>query len=867
MGSNLRKDFRPAKFRDALQASLISCVQQLGNGFISHPDNCGLRQKIQEKGLTEEALFRQLLRTTYRLIVLFMIEDRGLLKGVPGYQCYERFFAMRRLRLLAQGLGNRVPDSALWQQIQKLFMHLGQGCSRLGLGSLSSAFWLPENIPDLACNAISNDSLLAALRSLLFVQIGRNRTEVDFALLQMSDLGGVYESMLDLAPQIDVEHGTFKLVIPEGTERKGTGSYYTPPELVELLLERSLDTAIEEALQSAEPENALLSLKILDPTCGAGNFLLSATHHLARALCTLRGEEAETGSDSYRKSFGEIARTCIYGVDINEMAVEICRLNLWIESFASDLPVPLTFLDGHIKSGNSVIGATPFLLAQDNATTPVFKEVSASTCTEISHGFSKRTLADSRRQQADDWCASFFSELHGDLKFFHWHIEFPNVFTMPLSFKEADNPATGWSGGFDVVVGNPPYGNAIESNTARGEEEKRIYKVLYENTAVGAYDKVNLFLHQAVGNLLKPGGYYALLQPRSNLSSRAAIPLQESFNRDSPPQYILSPDNSHLFSPAIIFVAAVIGQKSRAIDFEMDGSKPELAPVGNQSQPPPECLVSTSSDLGALEFKGRTLTVPWWTMLFSAPQVLYSRLDDFQRFDTFANITAGCTASGAYELKPLIVDSQKSKGLKLVTTGLIDRYRTLWGIEKARFLKHDYDFPHWPCQSEELPAGVRNPLEVQAGPKVLVAGLVKRIESFFDFAGEFAGVVSTFVVKPSTDAINMRLIAVLLNSWLFSYEYLRLYGAKEIGGGGYWSIGKRELQSIPVPAALFTKEPTSSLLLDQLDEAGKPFDDNEFQQLLCRLVGLSKNDTNDLKRWYFGSSQGTIKQPELYIQK
>ena len=142
---------------------------------------------------------------------------------------------------------------------------------------------------------------------------------------------------------------------------KITGSYYTPDELVQLLLVSAFDPVIERTVD-AHPEDAvdaLLELAIVDPACGSGHFLLAAARRLADRVARIRAGGTPTPGD-YQHALRDVVRRCIFGVDMNPLAVEICKVGLWMESI--DPGLPLTFLESHIRCGNSLIGTNRALM-------------------------------------------------------------------------------------------------------------------------------------------------------------------------------------------------------------------------------------------------------------------------------------------------------------------------------------------------------------------------------------------------------------------------------------------------------------------------------------------------------------------------
>ncbi|MGH2509143.1 MAG: DNA methyltransferase, partial [Ktedonobacteraceae bacterium] len=135
---------------------------------------------------------------------------------------------------------------------------------------------------------------------------------------------------------------------------------YTPPNLVNCLLDSTLNPVLNEACAQPDPEKAILALKVCDPACGSGHFLIAAAHRIAKQLAAVRTGIEEPGPAECRTALRDVVSHCIYGVDINPMAVEICKVSLWME--AVEPGKPLSYLDAHIQCGNSLLGATPALL-------------------------------------------------------------------------------------------------------------------------------------------------------------------------------------------------------------------------------------------------------------------------------------------------------------------------------------------------------------------------------------------------------------------------------------------------------------------------------------------------------------------------
>ncbi|TAP28900.1 hypothetical protein EYR88_05825 [Arthrobacter sp. S41] len=552
---------------DRLGVGVQHALEQLGTGLLRHPDNAWLVDALRTDALSRHDFHKALLRTAYRLLFCFVVEDRDALHtpeaSTQTRRRYSDFFSTRRLRDLSRKHdGGPHPD--LWQT-QKLVLRAlgGDGLEALGLPALGGLFdpdpraSVPSTQPCsdmvLGCE-LANRDLLRAVRSLAWVKNPAGRIEpVDYRHLGAEELGSVYESLLELVPRLDLESKTFELDNVAGNERKVTGSYYTPPSLVSALLNTALDPLLDETVREAsDPEDAerrLLALTVCDPASGSGGFLVAAARRMARRLAEVRAGEDEPTPIEIRHALHDVVDRCIYGVDMNDLAAELAKVSLWLE--AMEPGKPLTFLDSRIKIGNSLIGATPALLAAgipDDAFKPLDGDVktyasevrkankaeakskggqyiqhlgqdafnlggqetsfeqliadrermnrpvtSAADARRLAREFATFDESDDlrlRRLEADTWCSSFVWPLDGqhpkpptnsvfrnigaaqtagslmetidevarlrdEYRFFHWHLEFPEIFGDPdvSNAKGSD----GWPGGFSCMLGNPPW--------------------------------------------------------------------------------------------------------------------------------------------------------------------------------------------------------------------------------------------------------------------------------------------------------------------------------------------------------------------------------------------------------------------------
>lgn len=555
-----------ARFLDDIGEGVRLAIRELGTGFLRHPANTALRENFDR-----HTYHAALLRLVYRLLFVFVAEDRDALhppSATPeARDRYTKYFSTARLR--EQSRRRRGTSHAdRWEALRLVLSALGDEAGRpeLGLPGLGGLFDATEADEPLRGLTLSNEHLMAAIRHLAVVrdtEAKRWRT-VDYRTLDAEELGAIYESLLALVPEYSATDRTFELAIRAGNERKRTGSYYTPSSLVDVLLDSTLDPVIDEAQRRGERAAAeagrpdaredivseLLSLTVCDPACGSGHFLVAAARRIAKRVAAVRERTPEPPPETVRHALHEVIARCVYGVDLNPMAVELAKVSLWME--ALEPGKALGFLDAHVKLGNGLIGATPALL-RGGIPEQAFKVVEGDDKSVANHWLKRnklehegvymldaaldeqvsvtndtfaaelrdvvekdddptaklgrvRALAERYRTWqespaylnalhiADAWCAAFMWEktddapapvtqrvflslqsaesegalqethqeivrLSREYRFFHWHLEFPDVFSVPddSSAVVGVDPITGWAGGFDCVLGNPPW--------------------------------------------------------------------------------------------------------------------------------------------------------------------------------------------------------------------------------------------------------------------------------------------------------------------------------------------------------------------------------------------------------------------------
>ena len=720
------------RVRDRLRDGVEEALKIFANGFLHHPKNQDLRERIKDGNLSPLSFYQQLLRLIYRFLFLMVAEERNLITEDPVYRDH---YSISRLRQIAELRSSYSEHEDLWMGLRttfRLFEDEKFG-NMLSVPPLNGDLFNSSQTADLSDVMLSNRNLLTAVRHLSMYRENERTPwrRINYAALDVEELGSVYESLLDFQPifrgteasgewRVVGNEGkgmpspiTFDLVY--GMERKSTGSYYTPPELVNELIKSALIPVMEDRLEEAkriasgewrmvkdpyrkefihyanqrlqrtggmatgsgnrkggissdqgvpeggtlrddlpdspsgdfssgqhsrgvgqtlpsgvhsilaegkrqpdgigdtsdrergrwslhgkgdpatptgdghpwqttpvpgaQPEEAsgerrivdsigqqfvssttsenlwrntpfairysllaeksLLSLKICDPASGSGHFLLAAARRLGRELAKVRTGDDEPAPEQMRLAIRDVITHCIYAVDKNPLAVDLCKVALWMEGHAKGKP--LTFLDHRIRCGDSLIGVMDLNVLKDGIPDEAFDPVTGDD-KQLARSLKRQNRSEREGQPwlpfeakreivslldaykplselPDDtpeqirrkaeafkkiqshgskwwedqtachlWATAFFTELKQENnkshriptnetlrrylethaidgrqignawalaqkhKFFHWPLEFPEVF---LPFAIDHSPLTDF--GFDVILCNPPW--------------------------------------------------------------------------------------------------------------------------------------------------------------------------------------------------------------------------------------------------------------------------------------------------------------------------------------------------------------------------------------------------------------------------
>ena len=550
-------------------------------------------------------LLEQALTIVYRILFLLFAESREL---VPTWHpVYRDSYSMEAVRALAERAG---PARGLWETLQAIsrLAHAGCHAGDLTVTPFNGRLFAPSLTPAGEHGRVADETARRVVMSLCSTPGGPRlpRGRIAYRDLGVEQLGSVYESVLDYRAVRDPPAGRVRLEAGAGV-RKATGTFYTPQSITGFVVRRTLSPLVA----TASPEQ-ILDLRVVDPAMGSGAFLVAACRYLASAYeaALVRDARCRPGDvrDDDRRGFRRlVASRCLYGVDLNPMAVQLARLSLWLSTLAPDRP--LTFFDHRLLAGDSLVGASlddiarrPWpaaparkarpadapllaLLGMEGpgpaleAVLPVRDRVAIAPDDTIEAVREKERLLASVsgassplarwKLIADAWCALGLgvgsdegasppaallrevadhlllgrSTLPGRLldhwlrvlqaaasarRFFHWTLEFPEVFFAPDGTPRPD-------AGFDAVLGNPPWDMLRDDNPgavsgASGDESGRLARFarssgLYRALGDGHVNRFQLFAERAL-RLVRRGGRVGLVLPWGLASDAGCGPLR-----------------------------------------------------------------------------------------------------------------------------------------------------------------------------------------------------------------------------------------------------------------------------------------------------------------------------------------------------
>ena len=587
---------------DSLQRNVYEAMKIISEGFFERSENDLVPSEHNLKEVQENTL-----RLLYRLLFIFYAESGKLLDtDNPAYDALS-------LESIKNKVAGKIDNRELilpvttdyWNKLETLFALINEGSKSERFGLTREVLYIPayngglfdpDKNPFLHTKKVGDEYLARAID----LMARDDGDFIDYSTLGTRQLGSIYEGLLEYKLKVaeedlvaikekgkekwipkkdaqgkktfdEVPAGSIYLATDKG-ERKATGSYYTPDYIVKYIVRNTLGPVLEDKRKAWSEKGLgerpflhdILDIRVLDPAMGSGHFLVEACEFLANKLVWAWGEakpedleSEEVAEHDVHWARREVVRHCIYGVDLNPMAVELAKLSLWLETVAVNKP--LTFLDHHLKVGNSLIGGKvedlkslpskdrgekagngmkqPTIwdftvkghfdkLLQKYGEFAAHPDDDLASVKQKEHEYDALQRSELNRrihELANLWVSTYFGvvpppdeyadlqnemnpgscpdwshwrglewfrraqEVAGEKSFFHWELEFPEVFYEEGAQKV--NP------GWDAVVGNPPWGNIFI------EDDKRYIKGSYPQIQRGKLDIYSFFIKIGIENI------------------------------------------------------------------------------------------------------------------------------------------------------------------------------------------------------------------------------------------------------------------------------------------------------------------------------------------------------------------------------
>jgi len=662
------------KVGENLNENVYNSMRILSQGFFDNPDNHLDINNHEHLRLVQENTMRLL----YRILFIFYAEGKGLLSEKNYLDSDYSLYGLKHI--IAKKKDSKqviLPNlSSYWSRLNELFMLINKGSEALAIEresffvpAYNGGLFDPDKNRFLVRNKVGDKAIADAIDLL-----ARASTEdgklgfVDYSTLEIRHLGSIYEGLLEYQLQVANElmvatgdglkwisyasycegkkkpksiedfkesekaiEGKLYIATTSG-ERKTTGSYYTPEYIVDNIVKSAIGPLVEDRFSIAESGGqslraSILSIHVIDPAMGSGHFLVGAIEYLAAQLMLAIQRDYETNlldESEYEKysldwAKREVVSHCIYGVDLNEMAVELAKVSLWLTTISKDKP--LSFLDHRLKCGNSLIGANIQNIAwlpgqaptdrvktleahegyikkiseqikilqdiPDNSIDDVkrkeqifdslkksdtYRRIFSAANVHIGVSFGDFDFSTIKKGYMDFIVEAFFGDetkwqekyrttlvqkalkLSEDVKPFHWELEFPEIF---LSKEK------GGEGGFDAVIGNPPY---VRIHGIKSPSVKRYLKENYSTTWMN-FDLYVPFVEKGL-RLLSENGRFGYILPSKFIYTEYGSRLRNLLRTSQAIDKIIDFGHNQIFRGETTYTCILILQKKPKSAFE-----------------------------------------------------------------------------------------------------------------------------------------------------------------------------------------------------------------------------------------------------------------------------------------------------------
>ena len=858
------------QIHDELTINIFESFKLLSEGIIYDQHN---KLELNDKNLKN--IRSPIFILLYRLIFILYAESRKIFD--VDNEIYYNEFSLEWIKknwIINNDSIINLKEYEIQNRLIKLFHLIESGSDEIissdrnfSMRSYFGRLFDRTNHKELEKWKISNKFLIQALSFITGTKDKNNNYFLlDYSELKTRHLGSIYEHLLEF--HLTIKNDMISN-LSNAEDRITSASYYTPDHIVDYIVKNTIEPLIKKIINENTNKHIqiekILSLKIIDPAMGSGHFLISAANYMTKRICDIKYKQIK--KMEFIEIKREVVRKCIFGVDINPLAVDLANVVLWLETLAHNKP--LSFLQSHLKIGNSLIGSNIDQIYDESTTLMeaeagvehfkknvksflAFEEFSdddgsvvrakinqfkklrspgtiyydlnilLNAITAQQFGLQTPPIGDYRAQVGkrsldfynsteNKW--SKIMELTKQLKFFHWELEFPEIYYDQNGGKKSN-------AGFDVVIGNPPYLSAKRMSKIGMNNQKIYFKKIYKCASM-IYDLYVIFVEKGI-SLLKKGGEFGYIIPNKFMVDDYGLQLRNLLLNTTKIQEIVDVSKENVFDDAMVYPHILILTKSNNnLSSYKIKTKIGLENIISKNEISIELFKQIPNNIFTINFSEKELHIIKKIMKLGIP------------LKTLCDLHCGTAGFAAEKTKSCLIDNDiNQSNINFIVTGNIDRYDISLG--NVRFLNKRYNMPKLILKENIF---TNRKISLFTSPKIVIGGMTKRIEAAYDNIGLGLGVN---VYALNNFKIDENYLLGFLNSKLITFYFIIINQAKHLSGD-YMAINKNQLSNLsirPFISAVIDLKLSTSIL----ELCNMTYNNKNDDKLLIKIDELIKQN-------------------------